>query len=300
MGETFAAAAHYEYVQLEALDKKDYTMKWPKLPTGEDKPSWASLFGAIPMTYVFVDPYQRHASWMEWIWTGLAFAIFLVLYTVGAICWSRKYVVLYVCIAMVALAVTFTAYRPGGITFFIMAAVFGAVAAGGNIARSAMVIAAVIVLILGEWRLLWPPGFFPYIAAAQAFLIAGAITGVLRQSIALKRIHKEVERERIARDLHDILGHTLSVIILKSELASRLLEHDPQRAKAEIEDVERISRNALSEVREAIVGYRAGDLLAEFDRAKSTLATAGIVVEHDWETVGMPVSQERVLALVLR
>ena len=291
--------AHFLAIRsARSLDEK--TMNWLKLPPGKDKPTWASLFGAVPMAYVFVDPYQRHAPPIEWMWTGLAFAIFLVLYTVGALCWSRRQVVLYVCIAMAALAVAFTAYRPGGVIFFIMVAVFGAVAAGGNIARSAMIIVAVILLILGEWWLLWPPGFFPYVAAAQSFLIAGAITGVLRQGIALKRFHKEVERERIARDLHDILGHTLSVIILKSELASRLLEQDPQRAKAEIEDVERISRNALSEVREAIVGYRAGDLLAEFDRAKSTLDTAGIVVEHHWEEVGMPVSQERVLALVLR
>jgi two-component system sensor histidine kinase DesK len=140
----------------------------------------------------------------------------------------------------------------------------------------------------------------PYVVAIEAVLVGAAITLVARQQIALRQILKTAERERIARDLHDILGHTLSVITLKSELASRLLDHDPRRAKAEIEDVERISRNALSEVREAIVGYHAGDLIAEFDRAKSTLETAGIVVERHCEAAGMPVAQERVLALVLR
>jgi two-component system sensor histidine kinase DesK len=130
--------------------------------------------------------------------------------------------------------------------------------------------------------------------------VGGAITFVVRQQITLRRTLQTAERERIARDLHDILGHTLSVIILKSELANRLLEQDSTCAKTEIEDIERISRNALSEVREAIVGYHAGDLAAELDRAKATLGTAGIAAECNHETVSMPVAHERVLALVLR
>ena len=72
------------------------------------------------------------------------------------------------------------------------------------------------------------------------------------------------ERERIARDLHDVLGHTLSVIVLKAELAGRLLRDsaspDTARAAAEIGDVERTARTALAEVREAIGGYRARGL----------------------------------------
>jgi two-component system sensor histidine kinase DesK len=111
---------------------------------------------------------------------------------------------------------------------------------------------------------------------------------------------KTAEQERIARDLHDILGHTLSVIILKSELANRLLEQNPERAKTEMQDVERISRKALTEVREAISGYRSGDLLAELEQAQKTLATAGIAVQRDWEPIVLPIAHERVLALVLR
>lgn len=263
-------------------------------------PSWAGMFGAVPVLYVFWDPYQRDASWAEWMWTGLAFAAFFVLFTLGSIYWSRRFVVQRVCMGMAALALAFAAYRPSGMVFFIFVAAFVPLAVDGRIAASAAFIVGTILLMLAEWRLFWPPSFFPYIAAVQAFLIGGAITFVVRQQLGLRRILKAAERERIARDLHDILGHTLSVIILKSELASRLLEHDPKRAKGEIEEVEQISRKALSEVREAIVGYRAGDLLAEFDRAKSTLETAGIAVERQVEATGMPVAHERVLALVLR
>ena len=96
------------------------------------------------------------------------------------------------------------------------------------------------------------------------------------------------ERERIARDLHDVLGHTLSVIALKSELAGRLLEAETpsedaeadarHRARVEIGDVERTARAALAEVREAIGGYRARGLGAEIEAARQTLATAGVAL----------------------
>lgn len=275
-------------------------MQVPKLPTGAEKPSWAGMFGAVPVLYIFMDPYQQGAAWVEWMWTGLAFAIFLVLFALGAIYWSSRRIMQQVCIALAVLAIAFTAYRPSGIVFFILVAAFAPLAVGGNIAWSVAVISGVMLFIVGEWRLLWPPDLFPYVAAILSFLIGGAVTLVVRQQLGLRRILKTAERERIARDLHDILGHTLSVIILKSELAARLVEHDPNRAKAEIEDVERVSRQALSEVREAIVGYRTGDLLAEFDRAKSTLETAGIAVERHCEAVGLPAAHERALALILR
>ena len=76
----------------------------------------------------------------------------------------------------------------------------------------------------------------------------------------IERIAKLAERERIARDLHDVLGHTLSVVVLKSELAQKLMTRDPSRALQEMADVERISRQGLAEVREAITGYRSSGL----------------------------------------
>jgi two-component system sensor histidine kinase DesK len=275
-------------------------MKWITLPTGEDKPAWAGLFAAVSMLFVFVDPYQRGAPLIEWIWTGLAFAIFLALCTVGLIYWSRRHVVLRVVIAMALLAATFTAYRPSGIAYFVLVAGFAPLAVRGSIIRSGAIVTAVVLVILTEWRLFWPPSMMPYVIALEAFLVGGALTFVARQQTAVRQLHKTAERERIARDLHDILGHSLSVIILKSELASRLLENNSARAKAEIEDVERIARNALSDVRDAIAGYRAGNLLTEFEYAQSILEAAGIVVERQCEAVTMPVTQERVLALVVR
>jgi two-component system sensor histidine kinase DesK len=111
------------------------------------------------------------------------------------------------------------------------------------------------------------------------------------------------ERERIARDLHDVLGHTLSLIVLKAELAGRLIDLDPARAAAECGDVERTARTALAEVREAIGGYRARGLAAEIEAARRTLDAADVVLTVDDApaTFGtLTAAEETALALVLR
>ncbi|PYE51088.1 sensor histidine kinase [Deinococcus yavapaiensis] len=115
-----------------------------------------------------------------------------------------------------------------------------------------------------------------------------------------ERLAQTAERERIARDLHDLLGHTLSVIVLKSELAAKLSERDPKRAVSEIREVERISREALSEVRAAVRGYRGSGLDAELGRAKVALDTAGITLEYIGEPLTLPRPVEATMELVLR
>jgi two-component system sensor histidine kinase DesK len=84
------------------------------------------------------------------------------------------------------------------------------------------------------------------------------------------------ERNRLARDLHDILGHSLTVVTVKAELAGRLIDVDPTRAKAEIADLERLARDALADVRRAVSGYREITLPGELARARSALEAAGI------------------------
>jgi two-component system sensor histidine kinase DesK len=84
------------------------------------------------------------------------------------------------------------------------------------------------------------------------------------------------ERLRISRDLHDLLGHSLSVIALKSELAGRTLESDPPRAAREIAELEAVARRSLAEVRQAVTGYRQPSLAAELAATRRMLASAGI------------------------
>ena len=84
------------------------------------------------------------------------------------------------------------------------------------------------------------------------------------------------ERLRISRDLHDLLGHSLSLIALKSEVAGRMIESDPQRAAKEIAELEAVARRSLAEVRQAVTGYRQPSLAAELAATRRMLASAGI------------------------
>jgi two-component system sensor histidine kinase DesK len=109
------------------------------------------------------------------------------------------------------------------------------------------------------------------------------------------------ERLRFARDLHDLLGHSLSVIALKSELANRLIQDRPDQAAEHMRDIEAVTRRALSEVREAVAGYRRPLLHAELAGARSTLVAAGIDVDAGAPpAVELPPDAEAVLAWAVR
>jgi two-component system sensor histidine kinase DesK len=108
------------------------------------------------------------------------------------------------------------------------------------------------------------------------------------------------ERARIARDLHDTLGHSLSLIALKSELAGRLLPSDPGRSATEIADVERVAREALASVRETVSGYRTPSLAAELSGVRETLETARIQPEIEATSDELPPAVDAVLAWTVR
>jgi two-component system, NarL family, sensor histidine kinase DesK len=108
------------------------------------------------------------------------------------------------------------------------------------------------------------------------------------------------ERLRFARDLHDLLGHSLSVIALKSELARRVLRSDPERAEHEVRDIERVTRDSLVEVREAVGGYRRMTLAAELRGARAALGAAGIAAEIPEATASFPPEVETLLAWAVR
>src|SRR5262249_39615939 len=103
------------------------------------------------------------------------------------------------------------------------------------------------------------------------------------------------ERLRISRDLHDLLGHSLSVIALKSELARKLVELKPERAAAELDDIQSVSRTALSEVRDAVQGYRQLGLAEALDNARTALTAAGIDCDLTDPDVSFPADVDAVL-----
>lgn len=108
------------------------------------------------------------------------------------------------------------------------------------------------------------------------------------------------ERLRIARDLHDLLGHNLSLLALKSELAGRLIGTDPARAAAEIRDIEAVSRSALREVREAVADYRRPSLTTELHAASELLEAAGIAYFQTGSAGALSPDLEATLAWSIR
>ncbi|MET9764236.1 histidine kinase [Streptomyces sp. NPDC006372] len=145
-----------------------------------------------------------------------------------------------------------------------------------------------------------------------ALLGGFAMTGVrelVRTTIALREARATVaqlaaneERLRLARDLHDLLGHSLSLITLKSELAGRMLPDHPGKAAQQVADIEQVSRQALVDVREAVTGYRRPRLSAELAGARVALTAAGVTAElpADPGPVGVPEESESALAWALR
>ncbi|MCX4394162.1 sensor histidine kinase [Streptomyces sp. NBC_00053] len=144
-----------------------------------------------------------------------------------------------------------------------------------------------------------------------ALLGGFSMTGVrqlIRTTIELREARATVaqlaaneERLRLARDLHDLLGHSLSLITLKSELAGRMLPDHPEQAAAQVADIEQVSRQALIDVRGAVTGYRRPTLPGELAGARTALAAAGITADVPAEAPDdVPEKPEEVLAWALR
>lgn len=114
------------------------------------------------------------------------------------------------------------------------------------------------------------------------------------------RLMVEEERNRMARDLHDILGHSLTVITVKAELAGRLIDVAPDRARNEVEALEVLAREALADVRSAVEGFREISLAGELSRAREALASAGIEARLPYAVDSVPADLRELFAWVVR
>jgi two-component system sensor histidine kinase DesK len=209
---------------------------------------------------------------------------------------------------MLALGVVFIPSLYTANVFFVYAASFAGALGPPRVAFRYLL--AIVAVALGEGYLMelpphaWMPAVFAsLVVGGPNIYFIDAQRSRRRLALAedeIAHLAKVAERERIARDLHDLLGHTLSVIVLKSELASKLMPGDPERAAQEIREVEAVSRQALGEVRRAIQGYRSQGLAAELQAVRPALDAAGIVLHAELPTFPMPPAAEGVLALALR
>src|SRR5271157_80106 len=279
---------------------------WKKIYPSEDRHRWMPLMWLPFMIWFFVDPIWKHAGPLLWIGNTICGILFVLVYLYS---FSRPEPRrLFAVAAMIAMAAIAIPFNSGGLGLLIYA-----IAAGGFSTNTRRVVGliALEVAILGFWvyRLQLPIGYWGSMLLLVILVGLGnhhwalahcAEEKLHRAQDEIEHLAKVAERERIARDLHDLLGHTLSLITLKAELARKLVDRDPQRAKQEMQDVERTSRAALADVREAISGYRGQGFAAELIQARRTLETAGITVDCAASEVPLSPAQESVLALALR
>ncbi|HVT97869.1 MAG TPA: sensor histidine kinase [Acidobacteriaceae bacterium] len=257
--------------------------------------------------FFIFDPIQQHST-KVWVEFAIAYGIFLAIYC--GLVFSRSHRTQYwLLVGMGLLAMAYYPFNGGSCGMFIYVAAFVPFIAESILVSVGTLIAATLTMA-GEGYYLhispWSWGicsFFAVAVGAGNLLAAQRMRANKKLGLAHEQIAhlaKLAERERIARDLHDVLGHTLSVVVLKSELAGKLMQRDPERARHEIGEVEQIARKALSEVREAIRGYRSEGLAAEIARAKKTLDAAGVTLECGVKPPQLAPAEETVLSLIVR
>jgi two-component system, NarL family, sensor histidine kinase DesK len=269
---------------------------------------WSPLLWVVYLGFFFIQPIMDHVSLKMWLLDALGALLFLFLYF-GLFVLANPRALAHIA-GMVLLGLLYQPMNGGASTFFIFAAAMlpfsvesQAAAFAGLLAIGVTGAIEGLFLHVGGWQLFYSALFPVIIGAGNTFFAErNRMNRRLRKANdEIEHLAKVAERERIARDLHDVLGHTLSVITLKSELAGKLIDRDPQRAGKEIREVEEISRQALSEVRDAIRGYRSKGLVAELAQAKCTLETAGVAVRCDASTtMKLPALQESVLTMAVR
>ncbi|MFK3979024.1 sensor histidine kinase [Micromonospora sp. NPDC050397] len=146
-------------------------------------------------------------------------------------------------------------------------------------------------------------GFSTFFAGAATFLVqylVGVVDELTRTREQLTRAAVAQERLRLSRDLHDLLGHTLSVVVVKAEAVRRLLDRDPEAAVEHAGDIESIGRRALTEVREAVSGYRSVSLAEELSNARTALTAGNVRVDISAPAVALDPRVDSLLGWVVR
>jgi len=153
---------------------------------------------------------------------------------------------------------------------------------GGVLATAAMVgEAALRGTPLGTWAWLVLPSLFSCFAVIGVRRMRGLIRELHQAREEVKHLAANEERLRLARDLHDLAGHSMATITLKAELARRLMSVDAAAAEKQVADIEQVSRQALADIREAVSGYRRATFAVETASARTALEAARISFEDD-------------------
>ena len=287
-----------------------------------------ALAGAVLALHRRLLPPRKQLGWLPYLWLFWLLSFFQKWFLVPiqpvefalALCTVPLFLALYFngywrsgrrLLANVAglwlIGIVWMPFNAAAMTFFIYGSAF--VGRAVRPPRAYGYLAGIALSILLESLLLdLPAGSLfgvPVSALVGAATVHLAEAGRRERALKLsqaevRRLASVAERERIARDLHDLLGHTLSVIAIKAELAAKLAARGDGRAEKEIRDVEMTSRRALRQVREAVTGFRRTDLDGELASARLACEARDIRLAVDRPAIHLAPEREAVLALCLR
>jgi two-component system, NarL family, sensor histidine kinase DesK len=261
----------------------------------------------VYLVFWFIQPYLDHAPRIKWLWLSLALALFFPLYLLAHHA-PRKSRWIWV-LGMLVVGMVYVPMNQSACGAFIyVATAIPEISESTNIVITLLLVECAAIsaecwlLHLSPWVWSMGTGFSVLLGMNRLRMKQkGKADSKLRMAHEeIEQLAKTAERERIARDMHDVLGHSLSLIVLKSELAGRLLASQPARAALEIAEIETAARQALAEVRRTITGYRSEGFASELTRAAQVLETAGVRLNKPAKPPYLTPRHEATLSLVLR
>ncbi len=236
----------------------------------------------------------------------LGVVVFLFLYF--RLFWISQVQVKYYLILMALHASIMTLLTQGASVFFVYVGAFCCRLGSPKKAIAGIALLLLWVVTLSYWFKLSPYFYLPAIVFSTfigfmniyQFEIDKKNKALDLSQQEVRQLAQTAERERIARDLHDLIGHTFSVLTLKADLAGKLIDRDPQRAKQEVKELENLSRDALSQVREVVSGFRSADIKAELAATKYLLQSNDIDFDYQLSELNIDEQLNKELALMIK
>jgi two-component system sensor histidine kinase DesK len=267
---------------------------------------WGYAWNLLWSFWVFLGPLFQPVQSGFWWSLALGYPLFLLIFLLAYV---RPPAEASGCVgALVLLTALSMPWNPAGWTYAVFACAM--LPYQGSWLHSAARMAIIqAVLVLEGVFLGWPWYACLILVGVCTSTGAGSLAGRINwekntrlrlSNEHIRQLAATAERERIGRDLHDLLGHTLSLITMKLELSRRLLDRDPEIARRELAEAEEVARHALAEVRSAVTGIRAAGLAAELASAALLLRTSGVQLDQHLQVANLPEALEGTLALVLR
>lgn len=257
--------------------------------------------------FYFVRWFVAPMSTEEWAVNIIGFFLFLALYFFA---FSFQKYIIPIGLSLVALSVIIAPYNFGSNCFIVFASNFFAYSqptrrAAMLIAFNLLVLTFATVLFEYHWIYYFLVGFIASLGSgASAIFDRQRMVNMAQKNRSLdevQRLAKIAERERIGQDIHDLLGHTLTVVNLKAQLAKSLMQNNEyDKAQQEVDAISSTTQRAIKEIREAVTGYKTHNLRKELDDQKEYLDSMGVALEVVFPEMVLPPNVDSQLLMIVR